>query len=107
MWEKASGDRGELVALAGREEVSQAARAFSGVYRQPRGTTMRVASRRELGHTFHEKRTPSVASTSWKSPMAERSGRHKSQRKNSPAVFFLECLYGVSYCMLVAECGCE
>ena len=68
MWEEASG---ELVELAGREEVSQAARAFSGVYRQPRGTTMRVASRRELGHTFHEKRTPSVASTSWKSPMAE------------------------------------
>ena len=42
---------------------------FSGVYRQPSGTTMRVASRREDGHTFHEKRTPSVASASWKSVM--------------------------------------
>ena len=83
MWEKASGDRGELVALAGREEVSQAARAFSGVYRQPRGTTMRVASRRELGHTFHEKRTPSVASTSWKSPMAERSSQARGLASSS------------------------
>ena len=37
--------------------------AFSGVYMQPSGTTIRVASRRLEGHTFHENRTPSVAST--------------------------------------------
>ena len=30
---------------------------------QPSGTTIRVASRRLEGHTFHENRTPSVAST--------------------------------------------
>ena len=35
---------------------------FSGVYRQPSGTTMRVASMRVDGHTFQLKRTPFCSS---------------------------------------------
>jgi len=35
---------------------------LSGVYSAPMGTTIRVASSRELGQTFHERRTPSRSS---------------------------------------------
>jgi len=35
---------------------------FSGLYMQPSGATMRVASSRVLGHTFQLKRTPFCSS---------------------------------------------
>lgn len=40
-------------------------RSFSGVRRQARGTTMRVASSRLEGQTFQLKRTPSRSSFCW------------------------------------------
>lgn len=42
-----------------------------GVYMQPSGTTMRVASMREVGQMFHEKRTPLLSSTSRNTSIAD------------------------------------
>ena len=41
---------------------------FNGVNKHPTGTTIRVASSREDGHIFQEKRTPSLSSAPIKSP---------------------------------------
>jgi hypothetical protein len=41
--------------------------AFTGVHTAPKGSTTRVASIREEGHAFHDKRTPSFLSSSAKS----------------------------------------
>lgn len=45
---------------------SYPARSFSGVYMHPIGTTILLASSRDDGHTFQDKRTPSLSSISSK-----------------------------------------
>jgi hypothetical protein len=60
---------GPLHTIGSYGSVGKLSMALSGVYKQPSGTTMRVASSRVDGHTFHEKRTPSEASTSCTSPI--------------------------------------
>lgn len=49
---------GALQVTGSYKTGGRSSRSFKGVHKAAMGTTMRVASILEDGHTFHEKRTP-------------------------------------------------
>ena len=59
--------------------------AFTGVHTAPKGSTTRVASIREEGHAFHDKRTPSFLSSSAKSIAPEWEPRGRDARSDARA----------------------
>jgi hypothetical protein len=50
--------QGGLHATGSYKTGGRSSRIFRGVYRAAMGTTVLVASMRDEGHTFHERRTP-------------------------------------------------